>query len=159
MTSLVSDHGTVDTAEAEAPRYTSARLIYFSSASGYTHRFVSKLGYAEGETARLPLITKEPTLLATEPFVLALPTYGGGDGWGAVPKQVIKFLNVKANRDLVRGIIAGGNTNFHEAYCLAGDIVARKCQVPLLYRFELMGTAEDVTAVREGLERFWHDTH
>jgi protein involved in ribonucleotide reduction len=84
-----------------------------------------------------------------------VPTYGGGDGKGAVPKQVIKFLNVKANRDLLQGVIAGGNTNFYEAYCLAGDIISRKCGVPLMYRFELMGTPEDVTAVREGLEGFW----
>ncbi|MGM7667176.1 class Ib ribonucleoside-diphosphate reductase assembly flavoprotein NrdI [Microbacterium sp. A93] len=155
MTSVVSDRRPVDGAEPGAPQRTAARLIYFSSASGYTHRFISKLGYPEGETARLPLITRKPTLLATEPFVLALPTYGGGDGKGAVPKQVIKFLNVKTNRDLVRGVIAAGNTNFYEAYCLGGEIVARKCQVPLMYRFELMGTPEDVTAVREGLERFW----
>lgn len=155
MTSVASGSRPTDVTGPRAPERTAARLVYFSSASGYTHRFVSKLGLPEGDTARLPLITKEPTLLATEPFVLALPTYGGGDGKGAVPKQVIKFLNVKANRDLIRGVIAGGNTNFYEAYCLAGDIVSRKCKVPLMYRFELMGTPEDVTAVREGLERFW----
>lgn len=155
MTSVVSESRPVEAEGPGALQHTAARLIYFSSASGYTHRFISKLEYAPGETARLPLITKEPTLLATEPFVLALPTYGGGDGKGAVPKQVIKFLNVKKNRELIRGVIAAGNTNFHEAYCLAGDIVARKCEVPLMYRFELMGTPEDVTAVREGLERFW----
>jgi protein involved in ribonucleotide reduction len=155
MSSAVSDSRPVEVAGPGAPQQTAARLIYFSSASGYTHRFVSKLGLSEADTARLPLITKDPTLVATQPFVLVTPTYGGGDGRGAVPKQVIKFLNVKGNRDLIRGVIAGGNTNFYEAYCLAGDIISRKCKVPLMYRFELMGTPEDVTAVREGLERFW----
>ncbi|QCU78195.1 class Ib ribonucleoside-diphosphate reductase assembly flavoprotein NrdI [Citricoccus sp. SGAir0253] len=154
MTSVAGE-GTVAAAGTPAPRPTDARLVYFSSASGYTHRFVTKLGLDPEDTARLPLMTREPTLLATRPFVLVVPTYGGGDGRGAVPKQVIKFLNVKANRDLIRGVIAAGNTNFFEAYGLAGDIIARKCQVPLMYRFELMGTPEDVTAVREGLERFW----
>ena len=52
-------------------------------------------------------------------------------------------------------MIAAGNTNFGEAYCIAGDIIAAKCHVPYLYGFELMGTNEDVTAVREGLGRFW----
>ena len=155
MTSAVSESRPVGTADPQDPHPTGARLIYFSSASGYTHRFVTKLGFGEGETARLPLMTREPTLLATRPFVLVVPTYGGGDGKGAVPKQVIKFLNVKTNRDLLQGVIAGGNTNFYEAYCLAGDIISRKCAVPLMYRFELMGTPEDVTAVREGLEGFW----
>ena len=107
------------------------------------------------EAARLPIFTKEDTLLAQEPFVLVLPTYGGETRRGAVPKQVIKFLNVEENRKLIRGVIGAGNTNFGKSYCLAGDIVAEKCNVPHLYRFELMGTSEDVDRVREGLEEFW----
>lgn len=134
---------------------TSARLIYFSSASNNTHRFVEKLEQPAGTTARLPLRTKDETLQATEPFVLILPTYGAAGGRGSVPKQVIAFLNVESNRNLLRGVIGAGNTNFHDSYCIAGDIVAAKCGVPHLYRFELMGTAEDVSTVHEGLEEFW----
>lgn len=130
----------------------SSNVIYFSSVSGNTHRFVDKL---KVKAARLPVMTKAETTLALEPYVLVLPTYGGDSGHGAVPKQVIKFLNVEQNRSLIRGVIAAGNTNFGETYCLAGDIVASKCQVPLLYRFELMGTAEDVDRVHQGLEKFW----
>lgn len=131
---------------------TNSKVIYFSSVSGNTHRFVDKL---ELKASRLPVKTKDETLKATEPFVLVLPTYGGETGHGAVPKQVIKFLNVAENRSLIRGVIAAGNTNFGETYCLAGDIVATKCNVPLLYRFELMGTPEDVDRVHQGLEQFW----
>ena len=134
---------------------TSARLIYFSSVSNNTHRFVEKLQLPPGETARLPLRTKEDTLSATEPFVLVLPSYGADGGKGSVPKQVIKFLNVESNRSLMRGVIGSGNTNFHDSYCIAGDIVAAKCGVPHLYRFELMGTDEDVSTVHKGLEEFW----
>jgi protein involved in ribonucleotide reduction len=52
-------------------------------------------------------------------------------------------------------VIAAGNTNFGEGYCLAGDIVSAKCDVPLLYRFEVFGTPDDVQAVHTGLEEFW----
>lgn len=45
-----------------------------------------------------------------------------------------------------------------EAYAAAGPIISRKCHVPLMYRFELMGTREDVHAVREGVRRFFSDT-
>ncbi|WP_394938101.1 class Ib ribonucleoside-diphosphate reductase assembly flavoprotein NrdI [Psychromicrobium sp. YIM B11713] len=131
---------------------TTSNVIYFSSVSGNTHRFVDKLDVS---AARLPVMTKDETILALNPYVLVLPTYGGDSGHGAVPKQVIKFLNVEQNRSLIRGVIAAGNTNFGETYCLAGDIVASKCRVPLLYRFELMGTAEDVDRVHQGLEQFW----
>lgn len=151
MSAPAADASHIRSAEAQGLVPTDAGLIYFSSTSGYTHRFVHKLGLPEGRAARLPVITREPTLGAAAPFVLLTPTYGGGDGDGAVPKQVIKFLNVPANRALLRGVIASGNINFHEGYCLAGHIIARKCQVPLMYTFELMGTPDDVAAVRAGL--------
>jgi len=128
------------------------RLVYFSSVSGNTHRFVQKLGVP---AERIPLFPSEQPLHVRDPYVLVLPTYGGGEGRGAVPKQVIRFLNDEGNRALIRGVVAAGNTNFGEGYCLAGDIVAAKCDVPLLYRFEVFGTPDDVTAVRTGLEEFW----
>jgi protein involved in ribonucleotide reduction len=129
-----------------------SNLVYFSSTSENTHRFVMKLGV---EALRLPLRTNEETLHVTEPYVLVVPTYGGSGGAKAVPKQVIKFLNDESNRSLIRGVIGAGNTNFGKEYCLAGDIIASKCNIPHLYKFELMGTTDDVTAVNKGLEKFW----
>ncbi|MBP8921525.1 MAG: class Ib ribonucleoside-diphosphate reductase assembly flavoprotein NrdI [Micropruina sp.] len=127
-------------------------LVYFSSVSENTHRFVGKLGF---EAQRIPLRSTEGHLRVDRPYVLVVPTYGSGNGRGAVPKQVIGFLNDPANRALLRGVIAAGNTNFGAAYCIAGDIIARKCRVPQLYQFELMGTADDVVAVQEGLISQW----
>jgi protein involved in ribonucleotide reduction len=132
-------------------------LVYFSSVSENTHRFVQKLGV---EATRIPLRGR---IQVDEPYVLVLPTYGGGhatpdiDAGGYVPKQVIAFLNNEHNRSLLRGVIAAGNTNFGAEFCYAGDVVSRKCGVPYLYRFELMGTDEDVEAVRAGLADFWKD--
>lgn len=99
-------------------------LVYFSSVSENTHRFVGKLGF---EAQRIPLRSTEGHLRVDRPYVLVVPTYGSGNGRGAVPKQVIGFLNDPANRALLRGVIAAGNTNFGAAYCIAGDIIARKC--------------------------------
>ena len=127
-------------------------LVYFSSASENTHRFVGRLGY---RSARIPLRRRDEPLTVDEEYVLFVPTYGGGSVRGAVPKQVITFLNDPRNRSLCRGVIASGNTNFGEAYCLAGDIIASKLGVPFLYRYELLGTPTDVARVRQGLEDFW----
>ncbi|MEZ3159485.1 class Ib ribonucleoside-diphosphate reductase assembly flavoprotein NrdI [Microbacterium sp. BWT-B31] len=131
-------------------------LVYFSSVSGNTARFVDKLGLP---AVRIRLHSSDEMPEVREPFVLVTPTYGGGQGRGeekgAVPKQVIRFLNVEANRKHLRGVISAGNTNFGEAFCLAGDIISRKCDVPHLYRLELFGTPEDVDRVSEGLERWW----
>lgn len=127
-------------------------LVYFSTKSGNTHRFIERLGLS---AQRLPLNREESTPRVTQPYILVTPTYGGGHAQGAVPGQVIRFLNDEYNRHLIRGVIASGNTNFGEAYGLAGRIIAQKCRVPLLYRFELFGTDDDVAKVRKGVEEFW----
>ncbi|WP_067779943.1 class Ib ribonucleoside-diphosphate reductase assembly flavoprotein NrdI [Actinomyces vulturis] len=127
-------------------------LVYFSSVSENTHRFIQKLGM---RAQRIPLLPSQPALVVDEEYVLVVPTYGGGAIKGAVPKQVIRFLNDPHNRSLCRGVIVSGNTNFGTAYGLAGEIISNKLQVPLLYRYELLGTPADVTRVKEGLEQFW----
>ncbi len=41
-----------------------------------------------------------------------------------MPVQVKRFLNDERNRSGIIGVIASGNTNFGEAYGIAGDIIA-----------------------------------
>ena len=70
-------------------------VVYFSSATENTHRFVQKLGFP---SARIPLRRTEEPLKVNEPYVLVCPTYGGGASIShqnsrPVPSQVIKFLN------------------------------------------------------------------
>ena len=128
-------------------------VVYFSSATENTKRFVEKLGLP---SQRIPLRRNDPELNVDEPYVLICPTYGGGVSVSSgnsrpVPGQVIRFLNNEGNRSLIRGVIAAGNSNFGADYCLAGKVIADKCKVPYLYRFELMGSAEDVAHVRRQL--------
>ncbi|PYE13792.1 protein involved in ribonucleotide reduction [Williamsia limnetica] len=144
---------TTDAESLEAPL-----IVYFSSVSENTHRFVEKLGL---RARRIPLIDHDGSFTVDEPYVLICPTYGGGKASGEVggfvPKQVIRFLNNPHNRSLITAVIAAGNTNFGEEFCFAGNIISAKCQVPYLYRFELMGDTEDVERVRTGLHQFAHD--
>ena len=58
-------------------------------------------------------------------------------------------------KDIPSGVIAAGNRNFGEAFARAGDVISQKCGVPYLYRFELMGTQQDVENVRKGVNEFW----
>ncbi|MFS1537850.1 MAG: class Ib ribonucleoside-diphosphate reductase assembly flavoprotein NrdI [Candidatus Phlomobacter fragariae] len=127
-------------------------LIYYSSKSENCHRFVQRLGIP---ATRIPIDTNEMLTNATQPYVLLLPTYGAGDTTGSVPKPVIYFLNQQQNRNFLRGVIASGNSNFGETYAIAGNIISAKCQVPLLYRFELLGTERDLQQVRQRLQKFW----
>ena len=153
-------------AEFAAEGKTIGALVYFSSASENTARFVAgcRLQDEGINVYRIPLRAADPALNVRaadpalnvrEPYVIMVPTYGGGVVKKAVPIQVKRFLNDPANREWIRGVIASGNTNFGEAYCAAGDIISAKCHVPYLYRYELMGTPEDTAAVRNGLVRFF----
>lgn len=131
---------------------TAPQLVYFSTRSGNTRRFIEKLDLP---AERIPFEKDASPLKVESPYILVVPSYGGGNVAGAVPKPVIHFLNDEHNRQWIRGVIAAGNTNFGTAYGIAGRIVADKCGVPLLYRFELFGTAQDVANVRQGVTSFW----
>lgn len=128
------------------------RVVYFSSVTEMTKRFVEKVGF---ESERIPLRRNDAQLDINYDYVLIVPTYGGGTHSGAVPKQVIKFLNIENNRNHCLGVIASGNTNFGEAYLLAGKVISHKLQIPFIYGFELMGTPDDVDSVRTGLKENW----
>ena len=45
--------------------------------------------------------------------------------------------------------------NFGEKFAYAGDVIAKKCGVPCLYKFELSGTQVDVINVKKGMKRLW----
>ncbi|WP_339029800.1 MULTISPECIES: class Ib ribonucleoside-diphosphate reductase assembly flavoprotein NrdI [unclassified Spiroplasma] len=130
-------------------------VVYFSSVSNNTHRFMEKLDVND---ARIPYEIDDQLIVQKE-YVLITPTYagGGGDTKGAVPAQVIRFLNNENNRNLCRGVIASGNTNFGDTFAIAGPIISKKLNVPLLYQFELLGTAHDVETIRKILEDFWEE--
>ncbi|MFT3887949.1 MAG: class Ib ribonucleoside-diphosphate reductase assembly flavoprotein NrdI [Arachnia sp.] len=101
-------------------------LVFFSSVSENTRRFIERLGRP---AVRIPLRPRRDGMIRVcRPFVLVVPTYGGGERSGAVPKQVIAFLNDPPNRALIRGVITAGNTNFGEHYCLAGPVISAKCR-------------------------------
>jgi len=127
-----------------------AILVYYSSKTGNTHHFVQAL-----QVPSFRIEKGKPPALMAQPFILVLPTYAGSDGRGAVPKPVIHFLNETQNRLNLKGVIAGGNRNFGAHFGLAGTVIAEKCHVPCLYRFELRGTTQDITQVKSGLDIFW----
>ena len=103
-----------------------------------------------GTNIRIPIDTNSSSdLVVDNEFVLFVPTYGGGSEKSAIPKQVRRFLNIQQNRDLLRGVVGFGNTNFGEHFCKAADIISRKTGVPVVARVEIFGTPEDLEKVKE----------
>lgn len=129
----------------------SAPIAFFSSGSGNTARLASRLDIS---SARIPARESAPRLVMTRPFVLITPSFADAFGHGAIPKPVLRFLDDPRNEQLLRGVIGSGNRNFGDMFALGGRRVAEKCEVPLLYRFELSGTSADVDAINTGVSRF-----
>jgi protein involved in ribonucleotide reduction len=125
-------------------------IVYFSNYSGNTKRFVEKLG--EDAAIRIPISGTGRGITVDQPYVLLVPTYGGGEGRAAIPRQVRSFLNVKENRSLLRGVVGFGNTNFGEHFCKAADLISAKTGVPVIARVEIFGTDDDVNTVKERLQ-------
>lgn len=125
-------------------------IVYFSNYSGNTKRLVEKL---HGVATRIPIDwdSNNPTVVSSE-YVLIVPTYGGGSEKSAIPRQVRHFLNVEQNRNLLRGVIGTGNTNFGEHFCKAAEMISAKTGVPIIARVEIFGTDEDVNKIKERLE-------
>lgn len=125
-------------------------IVYFSNHSGNTKRFVEKLNV---RSYRIPIDSSSggDITMATD-YVLCVPTYGGGSQKSAVPRQVRRFLNVPENRNLLRGVVGMGNTNFGEHFCQAAEIISRKTGVPVIARVEIFGTQEDVELVKGRLK-------
>ena len=124
-------------------------IVYFSNYSGNTKRFVERLN--ENDAIRIPIDRSDRGITVDRPYVLLVPTYGGGEGRAAIPRQVRSFLNVRENRALLRGVVGFGNTNFGEHFCRAADLISAKTGVPVVARVEIFGTEDDVKTVKERL--------
>lgn len=126
------------------------RLVYFSNVSENTKRFVEKV---TNNGVRIPVRSSDARDFSVDfEYVLVVPTYGGGAEGPAIPKPVRVFLNNPANRDLLRGVIGTGNTNFGKHYCKAADMISAKTGVPIIARVEIMGTPSDIELVKQRLE-------
>lgn len=131
-------------------------IVYYSTSTNNTHEFVQKLGI---ENIRIPKKYSDPLPIVDRPFCLILPTYKGGktvtgEDASAIPTQVKKFLDIEENLQHCKLSIVGGNINFGEDFCIAGDHLKELYGIPYKYRFELRGNQEDVDIVTHALKNY-----
>lgn len=109
------------------------KIVYYSLV-GNVRRFLTKTG-----------LTIQPIgdYDVDEPFVLVTNTLG----FGVVPEPVSKFLE-RNGRNLV-GVASSGNRNWGSNFGKAAETIAKECDVPVLLKFELSGTDEDVRIFTE----------
>lgn len=120
-------------------------VIFYSKISGNTKFFVDRLGI---KNKRIP---EDGNLIATTPYVLIFPSYGGGRDKGSVPKPVVEFIKKEENRRHILGIVGSGDRNYGDKFCQGAKMLSEKIKIPILYKYEIRGTNNEVNDVREGI--------
>lgn len=113
-------------------------LIAYYSLTGNVKRFIDKCGFIYVD------ITENQTL--DEPFILVTNT----TGFGQVPESVADFL--KRNSENLVGVAASGNRNWGANFAKAADLISERYGVPIVHKFELSGTENDVKIFTERVE-------
>ncbi|MBG9736455.1 class Ib ribonucleoside-diphosphate reductase assembly flavoprotein NrdI [Paenibacillus alvei] len=109
------------------------KVVYYSLV-GNVRRFLAKTGLPAQPIGDYDMY---------EPFVIVTNTLG----FGVVPEPVGNFLE-RNGRNLV-GVASSGNRNWGKNFGKAADIIGKMFDVPVLLKFELSGTDDDVRIFTE----------
>lgn len=105
-------------------------IIAYDSRTGNVQRFIDKLN--------VEAIKIDEDLVLEENFILVTYT----TGFGEIPPKTLNFL--RNNHQLMVGVAASGNKNWGNNYCKSADTISALYNVPVLFKFELSGTEEDI---------------
>jgi protein involved in ribonucleotide reduction len=114
-------------------------LIAYDSKTGNVKRFVKKLNMHTVKIA--------DNLLIEEPFILVTYT----TGFGEVPETTARFL--ERNYKFLKGVAASGNKNWGSNYAKSADLISMQYNVPIISKFELSGTNQDVARFLQEVEK------
>lgn len=112
-------------------------LVVYASKTGNVKRFVGKTGL---ETVQI-----SEGLMVNEKCVIITYT----TGFGAVPEEVTTFM--KKNSKNVVGVVASGNRNWGDMFGASADKLSKQYGIPILMKFEMSGTNNDVEIFKEKL--------
>ncbi|QKE56534.1 Nrd1-like ribonucleoside reductase assembly flavoprotein [Bacillus phage YungSlug] len=110
--------------------------------TGNVKRFCEKLSFDCKNINELEKIN--------EPFILVTYT----TGFGKVPDEVKDFLNRIDTKYLI-GVSASGNRNWGDMFAKSADTISQQYNIPILSKFELQGTNEDVEVFTKEVERVY----
>ncbi|MED4848299.1 class Ib ribonucleoside-diphosphate reductase assembly flavoprotein NrdI [Bacillus atrophaeus] len=112
-------------------------IITYESKTGNVRRFVKALQ----QELDIEAIEITDDTFITQEFIHITYTIG----FGEVPERTLNFIN--NNKNKIRGVVVSGNKVWGENYGLAGDKLSAKFHTPLLLKFELSGTKQDLQKI------------
>ncbi|MCY9292360.1 class Ib ribonucleoside-diphosphate reductase assembly flavoprotein NrdI [Bacillus spizizenii] len=112
-------------------------VITYESKTGNVRRFVKALQ----NKLDIEAIEITDDTIITQEFIHITYTIG----FGEVPERTLNFI--KKNKNKIRGVAVSGNKVWGDNYGLAGDKLSAKFHTPLLLKFELSGTKQDLQKI------------
>ncbi|MEG7377939.1 class Ib ribonucleoside-diphosphate reductase assembly flavoprotein NrdI [Bacillus subtilis] len=112
-------------------------IITYESKTGNVRRFVKALQ----QELDIEAIEITDDIIITQEFIHITYTIG----FGEVPERTLNFI--KKNKNKIRGVAVSGNKVWGDNYGLAGDKLSAKFHIPLLLKFELSGTKQDLQKI------------
>ncbi|MED4875910.1 class Ib ribonucleoside-diphosphate reductase assembly flavoprotein NrdI [Bacillus subtilis] len=109
-------------------------IITYESKTGNVRRFVKALQ----QELDIEAIEITDDTIITQEFIHITYTIG----FGEVPERTLNFI--KKNKNKIRGVVVSGNKVWGDNYGLAGDKLSAKFHTPLLLKFELSGTKQEL---------------
>ncbi|CAF1851016.1 MULTISPECIES: class Ib ribonucleoside-diphosphate reductase assembly flavoprotein NrdI [Bacillus subtilis group] len=112
-------------------------IITYESKTGNVRRFIKALQ----QELDIESIEITDDTIITQEFIHITYTIG----FGEVPERTLNFI--KKNKNKIRGVVVSGNKVWGDNYGLAGDKLSAKFHIPLLLKFELSGTKQDLQKI------------
>ncbi|MEC2296782.1 class Ib ribonucleoside-diphosphate reductase assembly flavoprotein NrdI [Bacillus subtilis] len=112
-------------------------IITYESKTGNVRRFVKALQ----QELDIEAIEITDDTIITQEFIHITYTIG----FGEVPERTLNFIS--KNKNKIRGVAVSGNKVWGDNYGLAGDKLSAKFHTPLLLKFELSGTKQDLQKI------------
>ncbi|RDY89700.1 class Ib ribonucleoside-diphosphate reductase assembly flavoprotein NrdI [Bacillus amyloliquefaciens] len=114
----------------------------YESKTGNVKRFVQ----AMQRELNFDIIEITDDLIVEEEFIHITYTIG----FGEVPERTLDFI-IK-NKNKIKGVAVSGNKVWGDNYGLAGDKLSAIFHVPLLLKFELSGTKQDLQKITQEVQ-------
>jgi protein involved in ribonucleotide reduction len=114
-------------------------LIVYDSLTGNVQRFINKINNKN-------ILKVSESLIIYESCILVTYT----TGFGMIPDSTQMFI--RNNKDFIKGVSCSGNRNWGSNFGKAGDDISQELNIPLLLKFELSGTDEDVEIFNQEVE-------
>ena len=130
-------------------------LIAYDSRTGNVDRFIKKMKKEvedrNNDRFKWKFYKIEEDLTIDEDFHFITYT----TNFGEVPIKTKIFVG--KNYEKMQSVSSSGNMNWGTMYARAANRIRKDYDIPILMKFELSGTRDDVEKIIGGLERYYGD--